>query len=116
MDKSQISPRKDLTHHYRLYHVNIQDVKDEIDCLDESEEDSYESQLTNLRKLRLAKHFLQAGHDLIQQVVGDTRDESAQAYLVDQLKTSIGDHSFLSNDLNVDKLIERLEKSEEVKA
>jgi hypothetical protein len=100
--------RTTKTHHYQLYHVNIQDVKDEIDGLDEIEDESYESQLSNLRKLELAKTFLRAGHDLVQQVVGDTKDENAQAYLVDHLKISIGDHSFLSRDLNVDKLIERL--------
>ncbi len=43
----------------------------------------------------------------------ETGDRNAQAYLVDHLKIFAGrDHGFLSSDLNIDDLIDRLDENE----
>mgnify|MGYP001325854279 CR=1 FL=1 len=60
-----------------------------------------------------AQEHLQQTIGLLETYVRETHDRNAEAYLVDHLKilASRG-HGFLSRDLNLDDLIERLENVE----
>lgn len=58
-----------------------------------------------------AQEHLQQAIALLETYVRETRDGNAEAYLVDHLKILAGrDHGFLSRDLNLDDLLERLDE------
>lgn len=51
---------------------------------------------------------------LIETYVSQTNDRNAEAYLLDHLRIFAGrDHGFLSRDLNIDDLIERLDERDD---
>ena len=56
-----------------------------------------------------AREHMQSAVDLLKDYVAETGDTNAKAYLLDHLiiMTS-ADHNFLSRDLNMDELIERV--------
>lgn len=61
-----------------------------------------------------AQEHLNEAINLLSTYVRETDDRNAEAYLVDQLKVHAGrDHGFLSRDLNIDDLLERLDEAEE---
>ena len=77
-------------------HLMTADADDLRDTLQEAQEKLYEA-------IRLLEIYCR-----------ETDDHNAQAYLVDQLKIHAGrDHGFLSSDLNVDDLIDRLDDYDE---
>lgn len=58
-------------------------------------------------KLEEAQEKLFECIELLEEAVGD--DANAKAYLIDHLKIfASDDHEFLSDDLNIDKLISRI--------
>lgn len=58
-----------------------------------------------------AQDFLYQAIGLLDTYVRETGDRNAKAYLVDHLKImASGEHGFLSRDLNIDNLIERLDE------
>ena len=65
--------------------------------------------------LREAQDKLQEAHDLITEAVEGTESEgNVEAYLLDPLAIMISEeHGFLSNDLNIDKVISYIEEEEE---
>jgi hypothetical protein len=69
-------------------------------------------QFERLDMLEEAREHLQQAVDLIEQVFPD--DEYVKAYMIDHLKIRTGnDHGFLSGDLNIDSLIDRILDGEE---
>jgi hypothetical protein len=69
-------------------------------------------QFERLDMLEEAREHLQQAVDLIEQVFPD--DEYVKAYMIDHLKIRVGcDHGFLSGDLNIDSLIDRIQDGEE---
>lgn len=87
------------------------DFRGLIDVLEVMQEDDSP---TLMDKLELAQELLRASIELAEEVVDDTGDENARAYLVDQLKIHAGrDHGFLSRDLNFDTWMERLAGKDE---
>lgn len=61
-----------------------------------------------------AQEHLNEAINLLETYVGQTGDHNAEAYLVDHLKIFAGrNHGFLSRDLNIDDLIERLNEYED---
>ena len=76
-----------------LMTTNIEDLRD---TLTEAQEKLYEA-------IRLLEIYCR-----------EANDRNAEAYLVDQLKVHAGrDHGFLSSDLNIDDLIDRLDEEGE---
>lgn len=64
--------------------------------------------------LQEAQEKLYEAIRLLEIYVRETNDRNAQAYLVDHLKIFAGrDHGFLSSDLNIDDLIDRLDEEGE---
>ncbi len=62
--------------------------------------------------LEEAREHLETAVELIEQVFPS--DKYVRAYMIDQLRIRVSsDHGFLSGDLNMDNLIERLEDEEE---
>lgn len=71
------------------------------------------SQFERLDMLEEARDHLQQAVDLIEKVFPN--DEYVKAYMIDHLKIRTGnDHGFLSDDLNIGKLIDRILDGEEV--
>lgn len=69
-----------------------------------------QSEATAINKVEVAQKLLGAVIDLLTDVVKETNDKSAEAYVVDHLKViASGNHGFLSNDMNLDDWIEHLE-------
>lgn len=69
-------------------------------------------QFERLDMLEEAREHLQQAVDLIEQVF--PKDQYVKAYMIDQLKIRTGkDHGFLSGDLNIDSLIDRILDGEE---
>jgi hypothetical protein len=68
-----------------------------------------------IEQLEDAKEMLTEAHELIQTAIRGTRAERyTRAYLLDHLRIMISDdHSFLSNDLNLDKVMENLNEENE---
>lgn len=65
--------------------------------------------------LQEAQEALNEAIRLLEIYVRETDDREAQAYLVDHLKIFAGrDHGFLSSDLNIDDLLERVDEIEPV--
>jgi hypothetical protein len=63
--------------------------------------------------LQEAQESLNQAIRLLEIYCRETNDRNAQAYLVDHLKIFAGrDHGFLSSDLNIDDLIDRLDENE----
>ena len=61
-----------------------------------------------------AQEHLNEAIALLDTYVRQTNDVNAEAYLVDHLKIFAGrNHGFLSSDLNIDDLIERLNEYED---
>ena len=62
-----------------------------------------------VRKLEKAQGHMQRAVDLLKDYVAETGDEYAKSYLLNHLiiMTS-ADHNFLSRDLNMDELVERV--------
>ena len=61
-----------------------------------------------------AQEHLNQAISLLESYVRETGDHNAEAYLVDHLKIFAGrNHGFLSRDLNIDDLIERLNEYED---
>ena len=62
-----------------------------------------------LNKLYEAQEYLGEAIDALQEYVELTDDQEAKCYLVDHLNIMYSsDHGFLSSDLNIDDLIERV--------
>ena len=60
-----------------------------------------------------AQDHLNQAIALLETYVRETGDHNAEAYILDHLKIIAGrDHGFLSRDLNLDDLIERLNENE----
>lgn len=69
-------------------------------------------QFERLDMLEEAREHLRQAVELIEQVFPD--DEYVKAYMIDHLKIRTGnDHGFLSGDLNIDSLIDRILDGEE---
>jgi hypothetical protein len=65
-------------------------------------------ELDPTEKLEAAKELLMAAYDLILDSLDQMNDENGRAYMLDHLRVMIdGQHGMLSDDLNMDKLIER---------
>jgi hypothetical protein len=80
---------------------------DELECFQGEEPD-------NIRKVEMAQAALRYVIELLEEVVEDTDDGNADAYIVDHLKIMASeDHGFLSRDLNLDQWIERLRNHED---
>lgn len=63
--------------------------------------------------LEEAQEHLHEAIRLLEFYVRETNDLQAEAYMVDHLKIFAGrDHGFLSDDLNIDDLIEQLDENE----
>lgn len=61
-----------------------------------------------------AQEHLYEAIRLIETYVSVTGDDNAEAYLLDHLRIFAGrDHGYLSRDLNIDDLIERLDERED---
>ena len=87
--------------------MDIYEIIDELNCVDTED-------VPLADKAECAKALLGACIELTQQVIEETHDENARAYLLDHLRIMHGDgHGFLSRDMNFDRLIERANKSEE---
>lgn len=85
---------------------NIENLKYTIEDLEEAE--------TPIEKVTAAQDILKTVISILQEVVDETGDRNAEAYVVDHLKIiASNDHGFLSRDLNLDKWIERLERAED---
>jgi hypothetical protein len=68
---------------------------------------------TKVELLERAQELMQNALVLIEEATEG--DANARAYLVDHLKIMItNNHGFLSNNLNIDKLIQRYEDLEEI--
>ena len=61
-----------------------------------------------------AQEHLNEAIRLLDNYVRETGDSNAEAYIVDHLRIYAGrGHGFLSDDLNIDDLLERLDESDE---
>lgn len=77
------------------HHLSTRNTDDLRDTLQEAQEKLYEA-------IRLLEIY-----------VRETNDRNAQAYLVAPLKIHAGrNHGYLSSDLNIDDLIDRLDETE----
>jgi hypothetical protein len=68
-----------------------------------------------IEQLEDAKEMLTEAHELIQDAIRGTRTERyTKAYLLDHLRIMISsEHGFLTNDLNLDKVMENLNEENE---
>jgi len=70
------------------------------------------TQSQKIHQLEEARENLQSAFNLISEVFPD--DGNIKAYFLDKLEIMIcEDHGFLSMDLNIDKLIQEVEKGDE---
>lgn len=85
--------------------ADIYDALNDLQRLEDGDE------IDNVEKARIAQNLLGVCNDLVEQIVDDTGDENARAYMLDHLRIKENDrHGFLTNDMNFDNLIERLER------
>lgn len=67
-----------------------------------------------LDTLEEAQQHLEQACELLDSYVEATNDRNAKAYLVDHLRIMASSgHGFISRDLNIDDLIERVEERED---
>lgn len=63
-----------------------------------------------VERVHIAQRLINAAIDILSDVVKETNDRNAEAYVVDHLRILAGsDHGFLDRSMNLDKWIERLE-------
>lgn len=85
----------------------IEDVTEELKAFEADE-------ATNEDKVRMAQGLVRAAIGLLQEVVDNTDDQHAKAYIVDHLTIMAGsDHNFLSRDYNLDEWLEDLRRGDE---
>jgi hypothetical protein len=74
----------------------------------------FDPQAPAVDRVRTAQALIQAAIDVLQDVVRETKDDNAEAYVVDHLRIlAARGHGFLDRSMNIDDWIDRLENGDE---